>query len=305
MSHAGMGVLLAHPAGSAAIERLEAEDPGPAIVPIAPVLRKDGTSIWYSLSHYLRKSTARAFSETFERLWLGGALITLGDALAAQGYFDRGPDLELVRHLRNGVAHGNRFHLLNEEPRRLARFTGLEQRLMSDGVTSTPPGDAITFESRPGSTANRCCLTSWPPATSATCFNSSASGSSGWVTATRQWSSSYSGDAIFSVGYVLRRSSVGRDTGRSGVRRPVALRHRDSPLLATPARFVGSGLAQRTRVRPPGTGPVEARRGADACMSDLVPVSSQRRCSAAAGRKREGHVPAACGTPRALTRMRS
>ncbi len=146
MSHAGMGVLLAHPAGSAAIERLEAENPGPAIVPIAPVLRKDGTSIWYSLSHYLRKSTARAFSETFERLWLGGALITLGDALAAQGYFDRGPDLELVRHLRNGVAHGNRFHLLNEEPRRLARFTGPEQRLMSDGVTSTPPGDAITFE---------------------------------------------------------------------------------------------------------------------------------------------------------------
>ncbi len=150
MSHAGMGVLLAHPAGLAAIERLEAENRGPAIVPIAPVLRNDGTSIWYSISHYLRQSKTQAFSETFERLWVGGALLTLGDALAAEEYFDRGPDLELVRHLRNGIAHGNRFNLRNGEPRRLARFTGPDQRLMSDGVTSTPPGDANTFEITPG-----------------------------------------------------------------------------------------------------------------------------------------------------------
>jgi len=149
MSYAGVGVLLAHPAGSAAIKRLEAENRGPAIVPIAPVLRKDGTSIWYSLSHYLRESAGRVFSDTFERLWLGGALLTLGDALAAEKYFDRGPDLELVRHLRNGIAHGNRFNLRTGEPRRPARFTGPEQRLMSDGVTPTPPGDAITFEITP------------------------------------------------------------------------------------------------------------------------------------------------------------
>ena len=146
MSHAGMGVLLSHPAGSAAIERLEAENRGPAIVPIAPVLRKDGTSIWYDLSHYLKASAAPAFSETFKRLWLGGALLTLGDALAAEGYFDKGPDLEMVRHLRNGIAHGNHFNLQKGEPRRPARFTGPEQRLMSDGVTSTPLGDAVTFE---------------------------------------------------------------------------------------------------------------------------------------------------------------
>ena len=150
MSHAGIGNLIAHPSGSAAIERLEAECQGPASAPIASVLRKDGTSIWYSLSHYLRQSTARRFSEMFERVWLGGALLTLGDALDAEGYFDKGPDLQVVRHLRNGIAHGNRFYFRNGEPRRPARFTGPQQRLMSDGVTSTPVGDAITFEITPG-----------------------------------------------------------------------------------------------------------------------------------------------------------
>jgi hypothetical protein len=33
--------------------------------------------------------------------------------LAAEGYYDRAPVLEMVRHLRNGIAHGNRFSLRN------------------------------------------------------------------------------------------------------------------------------------------------------------------------------------------------
>ncbi len=41
------------------------------------------------------------------------SLILLGDRLAAEGYFDRAPVLEVVRHLRNGIAHGNRFTFRN------------------------------------------------------------------------------------------------------------------------------------------------------------------------------------------------
>src|SRR5258708_40075092 len=46
-----------------------------------------------------------------ERLWLVGALLTIGDALEKQSYFDHAPELELVRRLRNGVAHGNTFRI--------------------------------------------------------------------------------------------------------------------------------------------------------------------------------------------------
>ena len=44
---------------------------------------------------------------------------------------------------------------------------------------------------------------------------------------------------------------------RRGPTSPPKVRHRDNPLLATPARFVRSGLAQRTRVRPP----LDSRQG--------------------------------------------
>ncbi len=48
-----------------------------------------------------------------DRAWCVSSLILLGDRLAAEGYFDRAPVLEMVRHLRNGIAHGNRFTLRN------------------------------------------------------------------------------------------------------------------------------------------------------------------------------------------------
>ena len=35
----------------------------------------------------------------------------LSDRLAAEGYFDRAPVLEMVRYLRNAVAHGNAFDI--------------------------------------------------------------------------------------------------------------------------------------------------------------------------------------------------
>ena len=40
--------------------------------------------------------------------------------LKRHGYFDRAPELELLRHLRNGVAHGNLFRIDN--PTEITKF---------------------------------------------------------------------------------------------------------------------------------------------------------------------------------------
>lgn len=50
-----------------------------------------------------------------------GALLTLGDELTLYEYFDRAPILEFVYHLRNAVAHGNRFHITDKGRKRLER----------------------------------------------------------------------------------------------------------------------------------------------------------------------------------------
>ena len=143
----GLSALLTRPQAIELIERLERDNTGPAAVPIEPIPRKDGTAHFFSLSHAIREVAAEPdFLAVRDQLWLAGALLTLGDALAAENYFDHAPDLEFVRHLRNGIGHGNRFHFLHGEPRRPAHFTGPEGRLMADGVTSTPPGQAHTFE---------------------------------------------------------------------------------------------------------------------------------------------------------------
>jgi hypothetical protein len=46
--------------------------------------------------------------------------MTLGDALWRHEYFDRAPELEMIRHLRNAVGHGNRFRI--DSPAKLAEY---------------------------------------------------------------------------------------------------------------------------------------------------------------------------------------
>jgi hypothetical protein len=55
-------------------------------------------------------------------VWLVGSLLKVGDALSRHRYFDHAPDVELLYHLRNGVAHGNRFNLTKEGLMRLAKW---------------------------------------------------------------------------------------------------------------------------------------------------------------------------------------
>jgi hypothetical protein len=83
------------------------------LVAVGDVMRKDGTRHVYDMRHYLDHGrTDQRMIDELERVWLIGSLIAIGDALAADNikYFKKKvPMLEFVYHLRNGVAHGNKF----------------------------------------------------------------------------------------------------------------------------------------------------------------------------------------------------
>lgn len=61
--------------------------------------------------------------------FMGSQFMTIisfvGDALKRNDYFNKSPELEFFRHLRNAISHGNTFHLLNGEPKCTARFNNI------------------------------------------------------------------------------------------------------------------------------------------------------------------------------------
>jgi hypothetical protein len=92
----------------------------PGLNPTGELPRKDGTSHELDMRHYLDLLREdRDLQRSFLHTWAMGALSILGDELAGYAYFDRAPILELVYHLRNGVAHGNRFNITKDGERRL------------------------------------------------------------------------------------------------------------------------------------------------------------------------------------------
>jgi hypothetical protein len=107
-------------------------EPG-QIVPVAYVGRKDSTRIVFHFTHSLAQAGSDpAMLDDLDRVWLVGALLAIGDALKRQRYFDHAPELELLRHLRNGVAHGNAFQidlkLLAKFPRAQSTGVGKERQ---------------------------------------------------------------------------------------------------------------------------------------------------------------------------------
>ena len=92
--------------------------------PIGEIKRKDGTFHTLNLRFYLDLLREdQSLQGHFLRTWAMGALLMLGDELAKpeHGYFDHAPILELVYHLRNGIAHGNRFNITKDGKKRLAK----------------------------------------------------------------------------------------------------------------------------------------------------------------------------------------
>jgi hypothetical protein len=90
--------------------------------PTGELARKDGTTHELDLRYYLDLLREdRDLQHSFLHTWAMGALSTLGDELASHHYFDRAPILELVYHLRNGVAHGNRFNITDAGKDRLKK----------------------------------------------------------------------------------------------------------------------------------------------------------------------------------------
>jgi hypothetical protein len=90
--------------------------------PTGEIKRKDGTSHVLNLRHYLDLLRIdQSLQGDFLRTWATGALLALGDELKDHHYFDRAPILELVYHLRNGIAHGNRFNIDARGKERLAK----------------------------------------------------------------------------------------------------------------------------------------------------------------------------------------
>jgi hypothetical protein len=80
--------------------------------PLGRIPRKDGTWHTLSLRHYLDAYISDLGIQE-DALWDAptGALLMLGNKLTEYSYFDRLPLLELVRHVRNGLAHGNSFDI--------------------------------------------------------------------------------------------------------------------------------------------------------------------------------------------------
>jgi hypothetical protein len=69
--------------------------------------------------------------------------------LAAEDYFDRAPVLEMVRHLRNGIAHGNEFTLRN--PKELALWPAHTREASCQAanpfeITAELDGHAVLFD---------------------------------------------------------------------------------------------------------------------------------------------------------------
>lgn len=96
----------------------------------------EGIDVWESLD-------AIQNDPDFNLDYLGNVftvgLMWIGNACKRGKYFDQTPELEFLRHLRNGIAHGNRFDLRSPEPRRPARFKEFE-------ITRALNGQAVLFE---------------------------------------------------------------------------------------------------------------------------------------------------------------
>jgi len=120
--------------------------------PAGLVQRKDGTLSAYDWLHHLNVAKDDPDMATeLDRAWLVSALVVLGDRLASEDYFDHAPLLEMVRHLRNGVVHGNRFEIrdpgaLLKRPARTRNAACRSQTGATFEITPNLNGTPVLFD---------------------------------------------------------------------------------------------------------------------------------------------------------------
>jgi hypothetical protein len=128
----------AHSAAMTIVARLDAETLHRVTWndPVGSAPCKDRTEWLFNLRDFLRLASMKpAITEELPRVWLASSLLRVGDALKRNDYFDRAPERELVHHLRNGIAHGNRFNILN--PDELKKFPAHNRDVRPKRPTST------------------------------------------------------------------------------------------------------------------------------------------------------------------------
>jgi hypothetical protein len=123
-------------------------------VPVLKIPRRDGSAMIMSFDHYLAESRKPETKQDFDKVWLIGALLTVGDALGANKYFGNIPEAEIIRHLRNGVAHGNRFRFSSDvkdktsgklkHPANIFRYAG-RQGMPKHEVDTDRQGTEVLF----------------------------------------------------------------------------------------------------------------------------------------------------------------
>ena len=105
---------------------------------IGEIQRNDRTAHKLDLRHYLEQLRVnRDFQREFLRTWAMGALISLGDALQEHLYFDHAPILEMVYHLRNGMAHGGKFNIDNRGKKRLGKYPAHNHQSIANSPMGT------------------------------------------------------------------------------------------------------------------------------------------------------------------------
>lgn len=90
---------------------------------------------------FIKKHRRTTFD--FLGLPIKSALLDIGDALKEHNYLDNEPALEFFRHIRNGIAHGNRFNI--KSLTRTAKFKNLTIDLPLHGTKVLPDWEGGGF----------------------------------------------------------------------------------------------------------------------------------------------------------------
>lgn len=114
--------------------------------------RKFAADMEYNMSIHKNISDFRenpvSTTQLMTRFSLASGIGLVHDLLVRKGLLDATPELQFLRHLRNAVSHGNRFHLSTGEPKRLAKFKEFEITPELNGMENVLfeyiyPGDVI------------------------------------------------------------------------------------------------------------------------------------------------------------------